>query len=125
MFGGTSGKFLGFPVNERGIQANPDKIKALFDMEEPRCVKEVQCLNGRIIALERFISKSAEKSLPFFRALQKRKDFQWTEECSATFQQLKPYLDRPPLLSRPKRGEILFLYLVASDLAVAAVLIKE
>ena len=81
----TSGKFLGFLVNKRGIEANPDKIKALLDMKEPRCVKDVKRLNGRIAALGRFISKSAEKSLPFFRALQKNKDFQWTEECSAAF----------------------------------------
>ena len=92
VFGVTSGKFLRFLVNERGIEANPDKIKALLDMKEPRCVKDVQRLNGCIAALGRFISKSAEKSLPFFRALQRKKDFQWTEECSAAFQQVKDYL---------------------------------
>ena len=86
VFGVTSCKFLGFLVNERGIEANPNKIKVLLDMQEPRCIKDVQRLNGRIAALGRFISKSAEKSLPFFRALQKNKDFQWTEDCSAAFQ---------------------------------------
>ena len=75
VFGVTSGKFLGFLVNERGIEANPDKIKALLDLQEPRCIKDVQRLNGHIAALGRFISKSAEKSLSFFRALQKNKDF--------------------------------------------------
>ena len=75
VFGVTSRKFLGFLVNERGIKANPDKIKALLDMQEPRCIKDVQCLNGRIAALGRFIFKSTEKSLLFFRALQKSKGF--------------------------------------------------
>ena len=38
-FGVTSGKFMGFMVNHRGIEANPVKIQALLDMESPRKVK--------------------------------------------------------------------------------------
>ncbi|KAL0415979.1 UNVERIFIED_CONTAM: hypothetical protein Slati_3429800 [Sesamum latifolium] len=54
-------------VTQRGIKANPDKIKAIIDMEPPTSINEVQRLTGRIAALSRFISKSAEKGLPFFR----------------------------------------------------------
>ena len=56
-FGVGSGKFLGFIVNSRGIEANPDKIKALIDMKSPEKIKDVQSLTGRIAALSRFISK--------------------------------------------------------------------
>ena len=41
-FGVSAGKFLGFMVSRRGIEANLEKIKALIDMHPPRCKKEVQ-----------------------------------------------------------------------------------
>jgi cystathionine beta-lyase family protein involved in aluminum resistance len=58
-FGVKGGKFLGFMVNERGIEANPDKIKAILDMPQPRSLNDVQKLVGKLIALSRFISRSA------------------------------------------------------------------
>ena len=65
-FGVTAGKFLGFMVSQRGIEANPDKIRAIMDMAPPRNVKEVQSLNGKKAALNRFVSRATDKCLPFF-----------------------------------------------------------
>ncbi|KAL5568810.1 hypothetical protein UlMin_025385 [Ulmus minor] len=124
-FGVTSGKFLGFMVNHRGIEANPAKIQALLDMESPRKVKEVQSLTGRVAALNRFISRATDKCQPFFRALRKGKDFLWTSECEQSFQELKAYLGRPPLLSKPQEGESLILYLAVSKGAVSSALVRE
>ena len=70
-FGVTAGKFLGFMVSQRGIEANPDKIRAIIEMTPPRNVKEVQSLNGKIAALNRFVSRATDKCLPFFRTLKK------------------------------------------------------
>ena len=70
-FGVSLGNFLGFMVLQRGIEANPDKIQAILNMERPRNVKEVQSLTGRVAALNRFISKATNKCLPFFKVLQK------------------------------------------------------
>ncbi|KAL0453904.1 UNVERIFIED_CONTAM: hypothetical protein Slati_1368500 [Sesamum latifolium] len=61
-------------VTQRGIKANPLKIKAIIDMKDPTCLNEAQRLTGRIAALSRFISKSAKKSLPFFKTLRKAKN---------------------------------------------------
>ena len=61
VFGVESGKFLGFMVNHRGIEANIAKIKALLDMKSPSSVKQVQSLTSRIAALNKFISKSSKK----------------------------------------------------------------
>ncbi|KAK3021741.1 hypothetical protein RJ639_046087 [Escallonia herrerae] len=72
-------------------------------------------LTGRVAALGRFMSKSAEKCLPFFKAIRKAKDFEWTEECQKSFQELKRYLSSPPLLTKPVTGEDLFLYLSISE----------
>ncbi|KAL5547002.1 hypothetical protein UlMin_006689 [Ulmus minor] len=124
-FGVTSGKFLGFMVNHRGIEANPVKIQALLDMESPRKVKEVQSLTGRVAALNRFISRTTDKCQPFFRALRKGKDFSWPAECEQSFQELKTYLGRPPLLSKPQEGESLILYLAVSKGAVSSALVRE
>ena len=74
-----TGKFLGFMVSQRGIKANPDKIRAKIEMKPPRNVKEVQSLNGKVAALNRFVSRATGKCLPFFRTL--KKSFEWTDEC--------------------------------------------
>ena len=65
-FGVTVGKFLEFMVSQRGIKANPDKIRAIIEMTPPRNMKEVQSLNGKVTALNRFILRATDKCLPFF-----------------------------------------------------------
>ncbi|XP_059454999.1 uncharacterized protein LOC132185214 [Corylus avellana] len=122
-FGVSSGKFLGYMVSSRGIEANPEKIQAVLDMQSPKNIKQVQQLTGRIAALNRFISRSADKCLPFFKIL--RKAFEWSEEYEQAFEQLKKYLVSPPLLSRVILGEVLYLYLAVSPTAVSAALICE
>ncbi|KAL5561422.1 hypothetical protein UlMin_031169 [Ulmus minor] len=121
-FGVSSGKFLGFMINHRGIEANPAKIQALLDMEPPRKIKEVQRLTGRIVALNRFISRATDRYKPFFQALRKGKDFIWTADCEQSFQDLKSYLGRPPFLSKPHEGDSLILYLAVSKGAVSSAL---
>jgi len=69
VFGVSLGKFLGFMVSQRGIEANPKKVRAILDMTSLRSVKEVQRLPGRIAALNRFISRETDKCLPCFKTL--------------------------------------------------------
>ena len=64
--GVSAEKFLGFIVNKRGIETNPDKIKVVLDMPPPSNIKEVQRLTGRIAVLSRFVSKASDKCQPFF-----------------------------------------------------------
>ena len=68
-FGVLSGKFLGFIVSQRGIEANPDKIQAILNKEPPKNVKEVQSLTRQVAALNRFVSKATDKCMPFFKVL--------------------------------------------------------
>uniref|UniRef100_A0A2N9F5Z7 Uncharacterized protein n=1 Tax=Fagus sylvatica TaxID=28930 RepID=A0A2N9F5Z7_FAGSY len=123
VFGVSSGKFLGFMVSQRGIEANLDKIKAVLEMTPPRTIKEVQSLTGRVAALNRFVSRATDKCLPFFKTL--RKAFVWTDECQKSFEELKVYLTSPPLLSPSQQGEALSLYLAVSPTAVSSALIRE
>ncbi|XP_050280556.1 uncharacterized protein LOC126721549 [Quercus robur] len=122
-FGVSSGKFLGFMVSQRGIEANPNKIQAILDMEPPKSIKELQSLTGRVAALNRFVSKATDKCLPFFKVL--RKAFEWTDKCQRAFQDLKDYLTTAPLLSPSVQGEELYLYLAVSPHAVSSALIRE
>lgn len=123
-FGVRARKFLGFMVSQSGIETNPDKIRAIVEMPpSPKNVKEVQSLNGKVVALNKFVSRATDKCLPFFRTL--KKSFEWTVKCQQAFEQLKAYLSSPPLLSPSQPREELFLYLAVSSVAVSVALVRE
>lgn len=124
VFGVTGAKCLGFLVDERGIEANHDKIQSNLDMQSPKSVKEVQKLNGCRAALGRFMSTSADKCSQFFKTL-KKKAFEWSLEAKEAFQQLKKYLANLPKLVSPMGGEVLFLHVASFNYSVSAVLIAE
>ncbi|CAA0829061.1 Unknown protein, partial [Striga hermonthica] len=120
-----SGKFLGYMVSQRGIEANPAKIQAILELAPPTSIKGVQALTGRLAALNRFISKSTDLCKPFFDAIRKKKPFEWTVECQNAFDNIKEVLSRLPTLQKPLPDEPLYLYLGVSDVAVSAVLIRQ
>ena len=123
VFGVSAGKFLGFIVNSRGIEANPDKIRVVLDMRLPSNTKEVQRLTGRIVALSRFVSRSSDKCQPLFQIL--KKAFQWDAHYEETFTELKTYLSYPPILVSHSEGELLTLYLAVSNFSTSATLVRE
>ena len=125
VFGVPSGKLLGFFVSQRGIEANPDKIKAIEQIEVPRWIKDVRRLTGCIATMSRFISKSAERALPFFKILKKAGPMEWTPEAEAALQDLKKYLSSTPVLVAPKPQEPLLLYLAATNQVVSVVLVAQ
>jgi hypothetical protein len=89
VLGMRAGKMLGFLISQRGIEADPEKIKAIMNVQPPKSVKEVQRFMGRIGALNRFISKLAEKSEPIIRAMRSSQKFHWGEEQNEAFLKLK------------------------------------
>ena len=122
-FGVGSGKFLGYMVTHKGIEVNPNQIKVINNLRTPQNPKEVQKLTEMATALNRFISRSADRCRPFFLLINKWKNFEWTEECARAFQQLKDYLVRPPIMSSPEPNEVLFAYIAVAPYAVSLVLI--
>ncbi|XP_048596410.1 uncharacterized protein LOC106364989 [Brassica napus] len=94
-FGVTSGEFLCYIVTQRGIEANPKQISAILDLPSPKNSREVRRLTGCIAALNRFISRSTDKCLPFYELLRGNKRFVWDEKCEEAFNQLKHYLTTP------------------------------
>lgn len=103
-FGVKAGKLLGFLISERGIEANPENIRAVQEMKQPHNAREVQKLTGRLAAHSRFLSRSTERSLPFFKTLRGMELFRWTEGCQQAFEDLKQYLTQLPSLTSPKQG---------------------
>ncbi|GAU43325.1 hypothetical protein TSUD_390240 [Trifolium subterraneum] len=103
-FGVKAGKFLGFYLTERGIEANPDKCRAFFDYPTPKSKKSIQTLNDMLTSMARFIAKSAQHALPLFKLLRKETTFEWTEEFES---------------------EKLYLYLAVASETISVVLIRE
>ncbi|XP_058223017.1 uncharacterized protein LOC131332738 [Rhododendron vialii] len=125
-FGVSSGKFLGYMVSRRGIEADPTQILAVQRLRAPTTIKEVQRLTGMVAALNRFIRRSSDLCRPFFRAITtSRRKFVWTEECEQALQSLKQYLSHAPLLVKPLPDEDLYLYLAVFDHATSAVLVRR
>ena len=72
------GKFLRFMVSQRGIEANPNKIQAIQNIESSKTIKEMQSLTRQVAAFNRFVSKATDKCLPYFKVL--RKAFEWVDK---------------------------------------------
>ncbi|RDX96689.1 Retrovirus-related Pol polyprotein from transposon 17.6, partial [Mucuna pruriens] len=124
-FGVQVGRFLGFILTERGIEANPDKCRAVISMRSPQNVKEVQLLMGRVTALSRFISKASEIATLVLNTLKKERNFAWTPECEEAFLRMKAMLTTPPILVRPELSQPLYMYMSVTEIAISSVLIQE
>jgi len=93
--------------------------------KQPHFKKCIQTLNGMLTALSRFVAKSVQHALPFFKLLRKETKFESTDECENALKHLKQTLSAPPVLSRLEQGEVLYRYLFVSSDAVSAILIRE
>ena len=124
-FGISVGRFLGFMVTQRGIEANIAQLKAILQSPAPNSKKEIQQLTGRLAALRRFISRFTDRLKPLFTTLRRASRAEWNEECDQAFIAIKQYLTESPILVSPEAGDTLYLYLAASDIAVSAALFKE
>ena len=100
-------------------------MKSLSEIEEPKTVRDIRSITGKIATLGRFISKMSDRCKPFFQCINKSASLEWGEKQSQAFKELKDYLNTEPILSAPEDGEDLFLYLAISEVDVSAVLVQE
>jgi hypothetical protein len=112
-------------VSSWGIDVNPKKVEAIENLQPPRTRKEIQKLAGMMAALSRFISKLGECGMPFYGLLRKADGFQWDDQATATFTELKKYLKSLLTLVPPKPDDILLLYVAATDAVVSTVIVIE
>jgi hypothetical protein len=92
-------------------------------MEPPNSKRGAQRLVGRLASLNRFISRSAERNLPFFEILKSAEVFKWGPAQQKAFEELTQYLIDLTTLTPPSTGTPLLLYVVASHAAVSAALV--
>ncbi|XP_057952939.1 uncharacterized protein LOC131147187 [Malania oleifera] len=121
-FGATSGKLLGFIVSEKGIEVDPDKVKAIREMPSPKSEKEVRSFLGRLNYIAHFISQLTTTCEPIFKLLRKNNPEKWNKECQVAFEKIKEYLLNPPVLVPPVPGRPLILYLAISENSMGCVL---
>ena len=100
-FGATSEKLLGFVVSKKGIEIDPEKVRAIQDLPLPRTQKEVRSFMGRLNYIARFISQMTAKRDPIFKMLRKHNSDKWDEECQIEFDKVKEYLTNAPILVPP------------------------
>ncbi|GJS98565.1 reverse transcriptase domain-containing protein [Tanacetum coccineum] len=115
-------------ITKQGIKANPSKLKAISDLQPPKSINEIQNLNRKLAALNCFLSKGADKTLPFMRTLKSctsAKMVQWTTEADEAFRRMKELLEALPMVTTPIKGETLIMYLAASEESISAVLMAE
>ncbi|CAL2238067.1 unnamed protein product [Prunus armeniaca] len=103
VFGVQAGNFLGFLVHQRGIEIDRNKAKSIIEALPPRNKKELQ-----------------RKIQPFYSLLRLKQEhtFKWEEQHQQAFEEIKHYLSNPPVLSPPKKGRPLKLYVSASEVSI-------
>ncbi|GKB11465.1 reverse transcriptase domain-containing protein, partial [Tanacetum coccineum] len=127
-FGVEEGPLLGNLITKQGIRANPSKVKAITDIEQPKMLKDIQSLNGKLADLSRFLSKGAERSLHFFKVLKSctnKKNIHQTQEVAAAVQEMNKFVETLPTLTAPIHGEVLMMYLEASTESINAALFSR
>jgi len=125
VFGVPVGKFLGFMLIARGIEANPDKCTAITEMRSPKNLKEIQQLVGRLTSLARFLPKLTKRIRLILKIKKKQTADKWDDRCEEAFQEIKGMISSPPIMSRPMEELPLQLYLFVSDDTISATLVQE
>ncbi|CAL2238245.1 unnamed protein product [Prunus armeniaca] len=122
-----AGNFLGFLVHQRGIEIDKNKGKSFIEALPPQNKKELHSLLGKSNFLRRFISNYVGKIQHFSSLLRLKQEqtFKWEEQHQQAFKELKHYLSNPPVLSPPKRGRPLKLYVSASEVSIGSLLIQD
>jgi hypothetical protein len=126
-FGVKAGNFLGFLVHNRGIEIDKNKAKAIMQAKPPTNKKELQRLLGQINFLRRFISNVAGRTKAFspLLKLKSNEEFVWGQEQQQAFEAIKEYLATPPVLTPPKQGKPLKLYISATQESIGSLLAQD
>ncbi|WCJ43918.1 Transposon Tf2-6 polyprotein [Euphorbia peplus] len=101
VFGVTSGKLLGHIVSDKGIEIDPEKVKAITEMPPSKIEKEVQAFLGSIQYVSRFIAKLTIVCEPIFKLLRKDETNQWNDNCQLAFDKIKKCLASASVLGPP------------------------
>lgn len=120
-----TGKFIGFILRRRSIEANPDKCQAVITMRSPIYVKEVHQFRCRLATLSCFLSCASNKAFLFFTTLIKKERFEWTSNYKEDFTKINDFFTSPIILTRSREESPLLFYLSVIDQEMNAVFVQE
>ena len=123
--GVASGKFLGFVVTSKEIHLDPEKVRAIQEMQPPRNLRELRGLQGRLAYIRRFISNLSRRCQPFTKLMKKGVSFIWDDACQQAFDEIKWYHMQPPVLTAPVSGKPFLIYVRAMDHSLGALLAQN
>ncbi len=118
-------KFLGHVVSPAGVEADPEKIKAVQEFPTPKSLKELQRFLGMAGWYHRFVPNFSLLTEPLNALKRKGSKFVWSEKCQESFEVLKKHLVSPPILGHPKLNLPFTVYTDASDVGLGAVLVQQ
>jgi hypothetical protein len=120
----TAGRLLGFIVSQSGITVDPLKVQAITEIPPPRNLRQLQSLQGKANFLRRFVPDYAIRAHGFLRLLRHDIPFHWDDHAQQSFDDLKAALSNAPLISAPDYNRDYILYVSASAVSVAGVLVQ-
>lgn len=115
-------KYLGYVVDRRGLRVDPDKVKAMLELKQPKSVTEVRRVVGSFSWYRRFVPEFSSIISPITALTKKNKKFDWTPECDAAFRKIKELLVAAPILSCPDYSRDFIIMTDASGFGIGAVL---
>jgi hypothetical protein len=110
----TKVAFLGHVISARGVSVDPSKVKDMLNRMSPMNASEIRSFLGLAGYYRRFIKDFSKITKSMTRLLEKNKDFDWTEECQASFEELKKRLTSVPELILPDITKKFDIYCDAS-----------
>jgi hypothetical protein len=127
IFGVDSITHVGFVVNSKGVQVDPQRIEALREVEAPKSMKGVQSVLGIWNYIRNFIPNFSSRALPLTDLVgtkKKAKAFVWTDKCQAAFDDLKAATLDTSLLSNIDYTKAIFIRCDSSQFGAGAVLFQ-
>jgi hypothetical protein len=124
-FGVPARQLLGYIISQRGIEANPSKIKAIEALKKPTQLRDVQKFAGCLASLSRFVSQLGEKAMPLYQLMKKTNHFVWSQRADDSFNDLKRALSTTPILEAPAPREPMLLYIAVTPQVISVVIVVE
>jgi hypothetical protein len=121
----TEVAFLGHVISTGGISVDPSKVKDVLNWMPPTNASEIHSFLGLAGYYRRFIKDFSKITKPMTRLLEKNKDFDWTEECQVSFEELKKRLTSAPVLILPDITRKFDIYYDASRQGLGCVLMQD
>ncbi|KAL7304666.1 hypothetical protein TKK_0002912 [Trichogramma kaykai] len=124
-FNVTEVRYMGHIINQSGLNVDPDKVKLIYEMQEPKTQKELLRFLGTINYVGKFIPNLSQITANLRQLTRSRVPFLWNENHSKEYAQLKEMLCKPPVLAFFDMSKEIVLSVDASSEGTGCVLLQN